>query len=276
VNKSKVKVASESNEIFEERCYIIFNNKTSDLALYFNIREDFIKEILEAHVNTDDKPLSFSQIREQLTLIKDPTTMVNGNLIETSILNYVVNNPSLISIKKKWFCITFNNMRSMMTKEKWPNVNKKIQNELISFFTSQPYIIKTKDYDNENSFSSISSILAEGFFINQANAELINLFRQKKNGKFQRYKRATDDEVPTFEFEKTFSIKQYDKFAKILDEGELKSTDLTLTELVPTLTEMFGTDAKDIMFACLKDEKEVTQAKGAIDTLYLVQDIKST
>jgi hypothetical protein len=277
VNKSKVKVASESNEIFEERCYIIYNNKTSDFALYFNIREDFIKEILEAHVNTDDKPLSFSQIREQLTLIKDPTTMVNSNLIETSILNYVVNNPSLISIKKKWFCITFNNMRSMMTKEKWPDVKKKIQNELISFFTSQPYMIKTKDYDNENSFSSISSILAEGFFINQANAELINLFRQKKNGKFQHYiNHETADKISTFEFDKTFSIKQYDKFAKILGEGELESTTVTLTKLVPTLTEMFGTDAKDIMFACLKDEKEVTQAKGAIDTLYLVQDIKST
>jgi hypothetical protein len=211
--------------------------------------------------------------------------------VETLILKFLVDNPSFISIKKSWFCTTFSREYDVKKKENKtlrdsilvnntqinPNIKTKIITELKHFFASQPYIFKTKDYENDNSFSSISSILAEGFFINQANAELINMFRQKKNGKFQQYSTHNSEQnVHLFDFAKTFSVTKYDKFAKLQGKDELESTQNTLTELVPTLTGMFGTEAKDIMFACLKDEKEVTQAKGAIDTLYLVQDIKST
>jgi hypothetical protein len=269
-----------TNNVEEDKCFLLYKNDKSELIFYFNIKKKFIQQILEKKVNQNDKPLSVSQIREQLMLLKDQNPDIKSDAVERSIIKYLVDNPSMITIRKSWFCISFKQqgkitLRDILTNPEY-GAMKKIKNELRDFFTAQPYIIKTKEYDNENSFSSISSILAEGFFINQANAELINLFRQKKNGIFQKYFKHKIDKIPTFDFNTKFSVKQYDKFAKILGENELESTNFTLTELVPTLTDMFGTDAKDIMFACLKDEKDVTQAKGAIDTLYLVQDIKST
>jgi hypothetical protein len=258
----------------------LYKNTKNVLNFYFDIRDEFIIQILAAELKTKHnkiKEMSMSEIREQIMLLKDPTSNIDSDVVETSLLYYLVNKPSMILLKKKWFCITFQNDNLRQTQQDKNFVKEQIKTELINFFASQPYIIKTKDYENENSFSSISSILAEGFFINQANAELINLFRQKIDGKFQQYvTHNSEQNVHLFNFADKFSVKNYDKFAKILGQGDSESSNRTLTELVPTLTEMFGTDAKDIMFACLKDENEVTQAKGAIDTLYLVQDIKST
>jgi hypothetical protein len=46
---------------------------------------------------------------------------------------------------------------------------------------------------------------------------------------------------------------------------------------VKTIVEEFTADnSKDIMFSCIRDDKELGKVLGAIDTLLLVQDLKST
>ena len=48
------------------------------------------------------------------------------------------------------------------------------------------------------------------------------------------------------------------------------------TKLVKGIVDLFGKDAKDIMFTCIRNDKDLGKALGAIDTLLLVKELKST
>jgi hypothetical protein len=150
--------------------------------------------------------------------------------------------------------------------------NDKIKNALLSFFKAQPYIFvppTTKDEIHlQYSHETITTIIQEGYFINQANAELIHYFEQKRIGK-----QTTPKKVKVankYTFEEKFALSEYNKFKRVTESQHYE------TGLVPTIYEMFGGNSLDVMFACLLDENDVGKVKGAIDTLYLVRDIKST
>jgi hypothetical protein len=123
--------------------------------------------------------------------------------------------------------------------------------------------------------------IKEGYYINKANAELMQYFKSKLNFTFP-----TPDNVKPprdangYGF-KNFDLGEYDKFQATFTPQLCKATskeicDATIdTKLVHTLVEMFGSNAKDIMFSCIRNDKNIGKALGAIDTLTLVRELKA-
>jgi hypothetical protein len=123
------------------------------------------------------------------------------------------------------------------------------------------------------SYNTIAQIIKEGYYINKANAELIHYFDMKRQ--YQKiHAESVNKENKTYEFAPNFSFSKYEKFRSFFHPHTSTTFD---TKLVKTIVEEFTADnSKDIMFSCIRDDKELGKALGAIDTLLLVQDLKST
>lgn len=128
-------------------------------------------------------------------------------------------------------------------------------------------------------FPTIARIIQEGYYINKANAELVEYFARKSN--FVPVHNIYQNNLKII-FKNAFELSNYDKFKYNLQEDN-KNTYINFhTKLVPLLIESFGVETssgqmtQDIMFACIRNDKEIGKALGAIDTLLLVQDLKST
>ena len=113
-------------------------------------------------------------------------------------------------------------------------------------------------------------IVQEGFFINQANAELVEFLKQKKDGKVVEGQQDCQLDKTNFYFE------NYNKFKDLSKRDGIECK--TYTGLVPTIKEIFETDAttKYIMLCNIRREPEIKYRLGAIDSLRLVQELKST
>ncbi len=115
-------------------------------------------------------------------------------------------------------------------------------------------------------------VIQEGFFINQANAELIEFLQQRKQGVNDIIDKKTNECPINIE---ALAFEEYNKFKNYRKQGCPYYTDL-----VPTLKEIFETDpnhkTKYIMLCNIRREKELKYRIGAIDTLKLVKDLKST
>lgn len=137
-------------------------------------------------------------------------------------------------------------------------------------------------------YDDIRQLIKEGYYINKANVELMQYFKSKMKFNNAAVKRREEK----YGFCGNFDFPSYDKFAtsftrgiapvrpqtaKLVKRGGNGSTNDTYydTQLVPTIKEMFPNNPKDIMFACIRNDKDVGKAMGAIDTLRLVQDLKS-
>jgi hypothetical protein len=139
------------------------------------------------------------------------------------------------------------------------------------------------DGTNYHRYYVSSQIIKEGFYINLANAELINYFERKRN--FDLDGKTISKITSDYEFNNNFDFKKYNKFNstfKAVKNTNANNTNTNnkdkikyQTSLVPTLINEFN-NAKDIMFACIRNDKDLGKAMGAIDTLLLVQDLKST
>ena len=121
-------------------------------------------------------------------------------------------------------------------------------------------------------------IIQEGFFINQANAELVQFLKQKKKGK-------EFAGMPDCTLDKTkFYFENYSKFNDLTVQGKDPNevqVCKTYTGLVNLLKETFenakvGASAKYIMLCNVRREEDIKFRTGAIDTLKLVQSLKST
>ena len=188
-------------------------------------------------------------------------------------------------------------------------VNEKVNTGLNEFLKTQKYFIPMDGRNLEASYllyERIAQIIREGYYINKANAELMKFFTDKRN-----FVVHDDKDFDKKDYRYTFdgfNFKDYDKFKSLFtpcnlseklkrkasnDKGLLDESlkrklsgincvDSTLdvghfdTNLVKTIVNMFGKNAKDIMFTCIRNDKDLGKALGAIDTLLLVKELKST
>jgi hypothetical protein len=113
-------------------------------------------------------------------------------------------------------------------------------------------------------------IIQEGFFINQANAELVEFLLRKKDD----LPDSTD--VPCALNKELFHFEKYDKFRNLTKQNT--TTCETYTKIVPVLKEIFedNATAKYVMLCNIRREKDIKYRLGAIDTLKLVDKLKST
>lgn len=142
--------------------------------------------------------------------------------------------------------------------------------------TTQEIKINGDDYPFPRDY--LLRIIQEGFFINQANAELVQFLKQKKKGDVV-------NSLPNCILDKTqFYFENYNKFKNLTVEGEdpdEKQVCENYTKLVDLLKETFenekdGASTKYIMLCNVRREQDIKFRTGAIDTLKLVQSLKST
>jgi hypothetical protein len=202
------------------------------------------------------------------------------------------------------------------------------------------YFLSTKNVKDNMQFyypyDTIAQIIKEGYYINKANAELINFFEKKREfnvddvyfvrpkasqgGARKRSIKGTKTNltkyggtfnscngekcdscvsVPfenpdkhvnpeTYKFCGNFDFKSYQKFSSkfnLASSGKKEDNNYYDTNLVPIIVKEFCTNdkgivnmlgTKDIMFCCIRNDRDVSKALGAIDTLALVQKLKST
>jgi hypothetical protein len=237
--------ASKSNsQIIKALNITKFDKKSGDVLLQLNIDQNLINYALKKILNSQKIVLSNTQF---IFKVEHFSTVQDDKL--KSIRGMVMNSDYM---------------------------KNKLQNDLAEFFFKQAYLNSiTDDIPTGSHINTIITILKEGFFINQVNGELLDYFKRKKQGQLPQNVRKLDSNAVQYRFQEQFHHTKYNKFAPLSPE-EQNDTLLYHTSLIPTLIQLFGHDAKDIMFACVSDAQTENKIKGAIDTLYNVQDIKST
>jgi hypothetical protein len=155
-----------------------------------------------------------------------------------------------------------------------------------------PFFVKTDgardDTEQYYSYNVIKRIIREGFYINKANSELIEYFDKKI--KMQNQKTFTSLNT-SYKFDDNFSYSTRVNKSTVKSSNsqksnaELKNTFVDEngqavnqynTKLVSLLTTMFPGNNKDILITCVRDDQEYGKVRGALDTLKLVEDLKST
>jgi hypothetical protein len=122
------------------------------------------------------------------------------------------------------------------------------------------------------------SIIKESYYINQANAELIDYLKAKMDDKIKQNASKEKEQNP-INFQSNFSFQSYNKFNLISSEKtntEKSSSKTYKTGLVTLICDEFGIHTKDILISCITNNRDVNKAMGSIDTLLLVKDLKST
>lgn len=192
----------------------------------------------------------------------------------------------------------------------------KINTTISGYFCDRKYILPvSNDVKVNYHYSQLCQIVKEGYYINKANAELIHFFQRKRNyqdpvidvsrsvkdttenilqGNSQQNTllqnttktacikhsssiKQPNKDVTAYNYEGNFDFKNYNKFAVQFPPKPTDDVKHYDTSLVKTLLSEFGDDnVRHIMFACVRDDKETDKIVGAISTLYLVQDLKST
>ncbi len=168
------------------------------------------------------------------------------------------------------------------------NIIRDIKSEIINsfrklFYCNKPYFIpfitdsKNKEIYIYN-YNTINRIISEGFYINKANAELINYFDKKL--KMQQDKSYQYVETPykfneNFDYNSKTNTKNTETKNTFITQDGMKVNEYN-TNLITLLTSMFPGKNKDILITCVRDDKEYGKVKGALDTLKLVEDLKST
>lgn len=122
-------------------------------------------------------------------------------------------------------------------------------------------------------------IIQEGFYINQANAELVEYLRQRKEDKVT--ENVALDTCNLKDNLASFSFEKYDKFNDLTMNSENEIHCKRYTQIVSTLRDLFenkdrGEYAKYIMLCNIRRESDTKYRMGAIDTLRLVNKLKST
>ena len=285
----------------------ILNNKLTLL-------EEPIKKYLQPNqkFNEYSKTPTLSMIKEVLALSK--TNQEYEKILNYILVKYVLNRIETKETEKiKDIIISVDTFK--IDNDNVDTIYKDIQRELTKLriiidnaMCDLKYLFTVTENTNKvYPYNTIAQIIKEGYYINKANAELIDYFERKRNfeknfesssreikvktgGKrIRRQKGGTDAcdngccfkptlNVPSptsYPFKGNFDFKSYNKFKMSFMQMNGTTDKKYDTQLVKTLVKEFP-NSKDIMFACIRDDKNVGIALGAIDTLLLVQDLKST
>lgn len=154
-------------------------------------------------------------------------------------------------------------------------INKAIA-ELIHFFQTK------RNYEDSNVSKTDNSVYTTQLPQPPQPPQITNVNEEthKECSKFLSTIPARNKNILLYPFEGNFDFKNYNKFsAKFHVNPEYKDVTISKydTSLVQTIYNEFGDDnVKHIMFACVRNLDQVDKIIGAISTLYLVQDLKST
>lgn len=181
--------------------------------------------------------------------------------------------------------IDANRVPSAIGKDQFDEASRMIQTAIIKslerFDEQQKYLVpfvmdnKTVEYH----YSSIARIIKEGYYINKANAELMDYFKKKLN--MQDISKIVNVRK-SYDFDESFSFSKYNKFARDFVSVEAQKSNTSQKEfeydtgLVEEIQKQFPGKNKDIIFACVRNDKDFGKILGAIDTLELIRDLKST
>jgi hypothetical protein len=308
ISKTDFKIQKGSSSIFEK--YLVLDEKmaiayvkdkdTFEVVCYLsdNLIRDILLDVRAKVSQNNDfsniKSVTLSYIKE---LLMQSKKIGDNSMFKYALLTYVIENQNNLKFDKKHVSVIISNNDLV------DNISrKKVQtsdNEINDFIKNQARLLikervkmnfdqenymfpVAKDDDNNDVFYKydiISQIIKEGYYINKANAELIHYFGKKRkleNVKYlDKYKIGI---ASRYNFNTQFSLQNYKKFSK--DFQPIKDLPKEFeTNLVPIIYNEFnmnGINAKDIMFSCIRNDNELGKALGAIDTLLLVQDLKST
>ena len=138
------------------------------------------------------------------------------------------------------------------------------------------------------SYNVIKRIIREGFYINKANSELIKYF----DTKIKMQKEISYQHLDTlYKFNSNFDYtSRISKLKRQKSNAKRSNTDAKNTfinsdnkevseyntNLITLLNTMFPGNNKDILITCVRDDQEYGKVRGALDTLKLVEDLKST
>lgn len=263
----------------------------TDIKLHFVITRETILFLLQKEI--EGETAASTNIKELLLNLKQNES--NSSQIQKSILKFIVENNQNIIEEFKGSIMMNNNKKSTLyndikyiiknvdiktdkrtfpsrvveeIKTKNDDIVQNLQKLIFKVFSEQPYIYSSNK-DVSNKYSTIISIIKEGYYINQANAELINYLKAKVNNEIKEKVLKTNSDK-TIDFEKNFSFQNYDKFKSVNDSQTY------VTGLVPLICDEFGIHTKDILISCVTNKHDINKAMGSIDTLLLVKDLKST
>lgn len=282
----------KSNESF----MTVHANNTSRILAHINITWEFLCELLlilkddllssYKHAPVVPNQVTLSHLRELLIDAKNneqaqQTLQVNLLQFVEGELRRLQPEPTAITID---FSKRDNADANWNVQPDWNEVQYlKFINDMPRFanndwqrtYNKDRYFIPFSHNDKPEyaSYNTIAQIIKEGYYINKANAELIHYFNMKRQ--YQKiHADSTNKQNKTYEFAPNFSFAKYEKFSSFFHPHTSTTFD---TQLVQTIIDEFTADnSKDIMFSCIRDDKELGKALGAIDTLLLVQDLKST
>jgi len=160
-------------------------------------------------------------------------------------------------------------------------INNEIEQAVVSLSNS-PYLLpfESNQKPKKYRYSTIARIIKEGYYINKANAELMDYFKKKLH--MQDVSRIVTVKKG-YDFNKSFAFNSYNKFARdfvpISGNSARNSAQKDFeydTGLVDIIKKQFPGKNKDIIFACVRNDKDFGKILGAIDTLELIRDLKST
>ena len=148
-------------------------------------------------------------------------------------------------------------------------------------FNKRPYILPFMINNKlvQYSYTTIARIIKEGYYINKANAELMDYFKKKIH--MQDINKIVNVKKK-YNFDASFSFTNYNKFTKDFVPMIRSNTNSTQTDfeydtgLVDIIKKQFPGKNKDIVFACVRNDKDFGKILGAIDTLELIKDLKSS
>lgn len=271
-------------------------SNTSRIIAHINITWEFLCELLTllkddlvstfTHTPTVPEQVTLSHLRE--LLIDAKSSEQAQQTLQLNLLQFVEG--ELRRLQPEPTAVTIDFSKRDNTGANWnvqPDWNEV---QYLKFINDMPLFANTdwqRTYNSDRyfipfshngkpeyaSYNTIAQIIKEGYYINKANAELIHYFNMKRQ-----YQKIHADSMTkqkrTYEFAPNFSFAKYEKFRSFFHPYTATTFD---TQLVKTIVEEFTADnSKDIMFSCIRDDKELGKALGAIDTLLLVQDLKST
>jgi hypothetical protein len=249
-------------ELLQEICIYIQNKYGISNA---NNKTITINDIREAVLQGQPEKASTLKLQYAVTRVFDLMKWRKGKIIVT--MNIDVQNVSDEIIKDR-----YNGARNIIQS----SIIKSMEN-----FNNQPYILPFEMNNKliEYSYSTIARIIKEGYYINKANAELMDYFKKKLHmqdvNKIVTVNRG-------YNFDASFAFTSYNKFARDFVPMVKSNTNSSQrdfeydTGLVDIIKQQFPGKNKDIIFACVRNDKDFGKILGAIDTLELIRDLKST
>lgn len=285
-----------SNKIVSYKVNDIFTFKNKEVIFHFNNK--FILEILGLLKIKYPYPTSVSidDLKKNIHLGTD-TEILTGMKIAYAIQQLSRKFYQDYEFSLKYPTVAGKNFNIV-------NIHYAIKQDLIKQLQKQisfdlPYFVPfsvpndQNDYRREQySYNTIKRIIREGFYINKANSELIEYFDKKINlqkllsdsfentsyvfnGNFDYTTRTNKVKVSCL-IEQTKSNKSKAELKNSYKDEKNNIVNKYNTSLLTLLTSMFPGNNKDVLITCVRDDQEYGKIKGALDTLKLVEDLKST